>query len=94
MNEELRQKMLLVLPHLRFAIEEAAKKAGATGSVEIGILVKNADGSGRVVASFHAGEFIEDLATLLGAGPLTNEQRLEARAEKLIAEFGLREDIT
>lgn len=89
MSNELRTKMLLVLPHLRFAIEEAAKKAGATGSVEIGILVKNADGSGKVMASFRGVEFIEDLATLLGAGPLTEEERQDARAMKLLSEFGL-----
>lgn len=90
MNEELRKKMLMVIPHLRFAVEEATTKAGESGQVEFGVLVRNADGSGRVVSSFRAGEFIEDLATLLGAGPLTEEERQGAKAEKLLAEFGLR----
>jgi hypothetical protein len=90
MNEEIRKKMLMVLPYLRFAIEEAKTKAGETGAVEIGILVKNADGSGKVLASFGAGEFVEDLATLLGAGPLTEEERQDARAESFISQFGLR----
>lgn len=90
MNDELREKMLLVMPHLRFAVEEATKEAAGAGTVEFGILVKNADGSGKVVASFRAIEFIEDLATLLGAGPLTDEERMDARALKLVTKFGLR----
>lgn len=90
MNEELRKKMLLVLPHLRFAVEEAAAKAAGSGTVEFGVLLRNADGSGRVLASFRGAEFIEDLATLLGAGPLTDEERQDAKAEKLLSEFGLR----
>lgn len=89
MNEELRKKMLEVLPHLRFAIEEASIRAGTTGTVEVGILVRNADGSGSVVSSFRAGEFIADLGALLGAGPFTDEERQTARAEKFLSEFTL-----
>jgi hypothetical protein len=87
--DEVRKNLLIALPHLRFAIEEGKKKAGDGCTVEIGILVRNADGSGRIVSSL-AGEFIEDLATLLGAGPLTDAERQDAKAEKLIQEFGLR----
>ena len=88
MNEEIRQKMLAVLPHLRFAIEEATA-ANNTAVIHIGILTKNADGSGKVLSSFRAEEFIEDLAKLLDAGPLTDDQRMDARALKFLTEFGL-----
>ncbi len=88
MNDEIRQKMLAVLPHLRFAIEEATN-ANSESAIHIGILTKNPDGSGKVLSSFRAQEFIEDLATLLDAGPLTDDQRMDARALKFLTEFGL-----
>lgn len=88
MNDEIRNKMLQMLPHLRFAIEEAIE-ADASVGIELGILAKKSDGSGRVVCSFRADEFVEDLAKLLGAGPMTEEERLDAKAVKLLMGFGL-----
>ena len=88
MNDEIRNKMLQVLPHLRFAIEEAVK-ADPSARIELGILAKKTDGSGRVVCSFRADEFVEDLAKLINAGPMTEEERMDAKAVKLLTGFGL-----
>lgn len=89
MDEEIKNKMLTVLPILRFAIEEA-KSTNPEAAIHIGILAKNTDGTGKVISSFRAEEFIEDLAKLLDAGPLTDDQRMDARALKFLTEFGLK----
>jgi hypothetical protein len=89
MNDELRKKLLLVLPHLRFAEEEAKAEAGADGKALFGILVTKPDGTGKVVATFEAPEFVEDLAKLLDAPPLTEEDRADARAAKFLQRLGL-----
>jgi len=90
MKDELRKKMLLALPHLRFASDEAKKEAGEGGKVLFGILVKKTDGTGKVLATFDAGEFAEDLAILLDAPPLTEEDRADARATQFLDKMGLR----
>lgn len=89
MDDDIRNKMLTALPHMRFAIEEALK-ANPTAEIKIGILAKNPDGTGKVVSTFAATEFIEDLATLLEAGPLTDDDRADARAMKFLTDFGLK----
>lgn len=89
MSDEIRNKMLQALPHMRFAIEEALK-ANNGATIKIGILAVNPDGTGKVACSFAGTEFVEDLATLLGAGPLTDEERMDARAMKFLTEFGLK----
>jgi hypothetical protein len=88
MDDDIRSKMLTALPHMRFAIEEALQ-ANPNANIQIGILAKNADGTGKVVATFAASEFIEDLAALLEAGPLTDDDRADARAMKIITGIGL-----
>jgi hypothetical protein len=63
-----RQRMLLLIPHIRHAIEEARTR----GKVELGILAVDAsDGGGRVMCRFDAEEFFEDLAQLVGAATST-----------------------
>ena len=89
MKDELRKKMLLALPHLRFAAEEAKSEAGEGGKVLIGILVTKADGTGKVLATFAAAEFVEDLAALLDAPALTDEDRADARASQFLHKLGL-----
>lgn len=89
MNDELRKKLLLVLPHLRFASEEAKTEAGDGGKVLFGVLVMKSDRTGKVVATFEAPEFVEDLAKLLDAPPFTEEDRADARAAKFLQKLGL-----
>lgn len=89
MNDEIRNKVLRVLPHLRFAQEEAKKVAGEGGRVLIGIISVKPDGAGKVLATFEAGEFIEDIAALIDAPALTEEVRQTVRAERFLIEMGL-----
>lgn len=89
-KDELRKKVLLALPHLRFAAEEAKAEAGTDGKVLFGVLVKKPDGTGRVLATFDAGEFVEDMAALIDAPPMTEEDRMSARAEQFLHRMGLK----
>ena len=78
-QKKAREKILLALPHFRYAVKEASEK----GIMKLGILSYKDDGSGRVVASFEAQEFFDDLATALGAPP-RSEDDMEAKAEKIV----------
>lgn len=89
MNDDLRKKLLLVLPHLRFAEEEAKREAGPDGKALFGILVTKADGTGKVLATFEAGELVEDIAKLIDAPPFTEEDRADARAAQFLSKLGL-----
>ena len=83
--EEARQRVLQVIPHLRYAMKDAAKEAGEGGTVEIGILAVKHDGSGgRVVCRFNAGEFWEDLALVVNAPRQTEESEMDAKAQQLV----------
>ncbi len=82
--EEAKEKIKQVLPYLRVAVEDAAKK----GRPQLGVLAVNDDGSGTVVCQLEAPEFFEDLALVIGVGPLTKEQRLEAGAQWIFDLFG------
>jgi hypothetical protein len=79
-KEEIREKFLTALPHFRFAMKEASRK----GKAKIGVLSITEDGGGKVIASFEAEEFFDDLAILLDAPPQTKEDDLEAAAVKLV----------
>lgn len=79
-KEEIREKLLAALPHLRYAMKEAAQK----GRPQVGILAATEDGGGQVVARFEAPEFFDDLAVLIDAPPQTEEDDMEARAVKLV----------
>lgn len=79
--EALKEKMLAGLPYLRIA----AMKAKVNGTVMLGILSVNPDGSGQITARFEAQEFFEDLAAILGAGPITEEQHFDANALEFLS---------
>lgn len=64
-QEEARQRLLDVLPHLRLALEEA-KLLAPDGTVGLAVIITRADGTGRLTARFHGKEFFEDLAVMLG----------------------------
>ena len=75
-----RNRLLTVLPHIRFAAENAAK----TGKVELGILSTDSKGSGRVVARFEFADFLSDLALALDAPPSTEHEREQAKANAFL----------
>jgi hypothetical protein len=83
-REAARQRILQVIPHLRYSIKEAEKHFSGEGKVEIGILAVAHDGYGKVISRFSANEFLEDLATVVCAGPQTKDNELEARARQII----------
>ena len=81
--EDAKKDLMTLLPHLRYAVETAAKE----GAVQLGILATKPDGSGRVVVQMEAPGFVEDLALILGAGPFTKEDRQEAAAQCIVDQF-------
>lgn len=87
MNDELRQKFVKVIPHLRFGIEEAKKET--EGEVLFGVLVVK-ENTGKVVFTFKAAEFVEDLAALVDAPPMTNEDRMNAKVAQFLSRFGIK----
>lgn len=85
--EEAKDRLMAVIKHLRFAASCAAE---GDNRVQLGILSVKPDGAGRVVCQMDVKEFIEDIATVIGAGPQTQEDIEEAKAEQLLSRLGLR----
>lgn len=79
MDEEIRSRMLQIVPHIRFAIEEAKKK----GVPALGVLCKFPDGGGKIEASFGI-ELLEDLMILIDAPPQTEKDNLNAMARQFV----------
>lgn len=88
MADELKEKFRKAIPHLRFGVEEA-KKETENGEALFGILVVN-DNKGRVVFTFKAEEFVEDLARLVDAPPMTDEDRQNAKVAQFLSRFGIK----
>lgn len=87
---EIREKFREVLPYIRYAMKKASKETAGGGTVMFGILVRNPDGTGRIVADFRAGEFFDDLAEILDL-PKENtaEEDLDAEAVEMLNKMGL-----
>jgi len=83
MKEAARERMLKALPHMRFAVKEAAEQ----GEVHLGILAMKPDRSGKITATFQATEFFEDLALLIDAPPQTKEDDMDAAAARLVQQI-------
>lgn len=77
---------LVLIPYLRYAI----KNASANGTIKLGILSVKEDGAGKVECQFDAGDFVEDLARVIGAPDYTKDDELSARAEEMLQTFGLK----
>lgn len=84
--EQIKQDLLIALPHFRYAVDQAKKE----GTVKLGILTNRPDGTGRVVTSFECDEFFDDIATLIGAPPQTAKDNLTASAHEFVSKHGLR----
>lgn len=89
-KKEIREKIRQVLPYFRYAMKEAAQEASGDGHVMFGVLAYKPDGSGRVVASFRASEFFDDLAEVLDLPKEnTDEEDLDAQAVQLLNKLGI-----
>lgn len=87
--DDAKARLLTALPFLRHAMEEALAEAGEGGNAGLGIIATKADGSGKVIARFEAPAFFEDLAEVLGASELSDEDRAVARMRQFLDEHGL-----
>lgn len=83
--EESKQRLLEVIKHLRYA----AKQAAAEGKVELGILAVKPDGGGQIIVRMEAGDFIEDIAKVIGAPDPTTEDEEDAKAFEFLSKHGL-----
>lgn len=88
-KEEIKEKLLLALPHFRYAMKCAAAEGGADNKIGIGIMYYG-DKGGKITARFEAPEFFEDLATLIDALPYTEEDEEGAKAEEFLHKLGLK----
>jgi hypothetical protein len=79
-QEEIKDKFRSLIPHLQYAVE-MAKKERTPG---LAITYTREDNSGRIICQFRAEEFLEDLVALIGAPPLSEESRLDARAKDIL----------
>lgn len=84
-TDEAKADLLVALKHIRFAIEQARK----TGDPHLGILSVREDGGGKVECKMDCA-FIEDVALLIGAEPLSERDRLECSAQQFVDQHGLR----
>lgn len=82
--DEAKADLLLALKHIRFAIEQAAKK----GTPKLGILSVHDDGSGKIECKMDC-TFIEDVALMLGAPDLSEGDRRECSVRQFLDQHGL-----
>lgn len=82
--DQAKADLLTVLRHLRFAVEEAQKN----GAVKLGILSVRSDGGGKIECRFDS-DFLDDLALVIDAQPMTEQDRMDARAAKFKSLHGL-----
>lgn len=79
--EEARRDLLGVLPLIKLDIAEAEI---AGGTVELGIIVKEPNGYGRVAATFGK-EFLADVAALIGVADDPGWMREDQKADRQVA---------
>lgn len=82
-KEQARDTLIPFLHFLSIAMKEAKEK----GSVELGILARDAEGGGKVTCTFEAEEFLEDLNVALDLPEPTKDQILDAKALLLVTQF-------
>jgi hypothetical protein len=83
---EAKDRLLVALPYLR----DAADKARSKGAVHLGILAVQPSGSGQITMRFEADSFFEDLALVLDAPPLTQQDKTAADALLFLHSHGLK----
>lgn len=85
-KEELKAKLLELIPYMKQAIAEANTDGG---KAHIGILQVKPDDSGRIVGKFRADEFFKDLSDLLDAPEITEEDKQNYEATKFLSKLNL-----
>ena len=59
-----RERLAIVLPHIRTAARQAVERAEPGVVATLGIIAKNPDGSGQLSAEFELESFLADLELL------------------------------
>lgn len=85
--EEATEALKNALPYLRYAVEQAREDGGIA---KLAVASENPDGSGKLIAKFECDEFFEDIATVIGLGPQTEEQTNDAKAVELLQRIGVK----
>jgi len=88
MNREInaaKERLMTAMPYFRKAVSDSRKK----GTVQLGVLAANADGSGNIEMRFEADGFFDDLALVIGCPMQTDEDDMRADALKFIQRHGL-----
>lgn len=85
--ETIKQKFREAMPHFRLGLKDAKAEAGPGGTAGLAVVAIPKAGNGRILATFEADEFFEDIAYLCGIGPDTEEDELEAQAQKIVDQF-------
>lgn len=83
--DDAKHDLLLVIKHVRYAVEEAKTK----GQAMLGVLSVQPNGGGKIECRFDSA-FLDDVALLIGAPELTDSDRAGCRAIKFTHELGLR----
>lgn len=87
-HQDALERMKLAVPHFRAAVARAATEE-PNARPKLGILASQPDGSGRVICSFECDEFFEDLALLVDAPELTDDDILRSKALAFLGRFGI-----
>ena len=82
--EDAKSDLLIIVNHLRYAVEEAGKN----GTAQVAIISKHEDGSGKIECCFDCA-LIDDIALLLSAPAMTDEIRTKCAALKFLHNFGV-----
>jgi hypothetical protein len=86
MKEEAKNRLLIALPYMRKAVEDAKKK----GSVQIGILSIKPDGSGNIEMRFDADDFFNDIGIIIDCPEQTKKDDIRADAVKFLNKHGIK----
>ena len=73
-------RLATVLPHMRLALKMAAIDTPDATQVEMAIVVKRPDKSGRLTCAFEGAEFLDDLESVVTIAS-TAEARIEAEKD-------------
>lgn len=77
--EQARNDLLTIIKHLRYAASQATEN----GKPMLGILSVEPDGGGKIECRLEIGEFLDDLALVIGAPPQTKQDDFECAARKI-----------
>lgn len=82
---EAKERIKSALIYLQYAVEEARKH----GFAKLAIVAEMPDNTGKMLASFQCDDFMNDIALVVGAGPLNDKDRATARAAAFVQRLGI-----